>query len=441
MHNFELSPNLPKNNDLNKKYNRFAKQLSEWYNSGKVPELASQDTRFMLELQKQKLKKLGIDMQIKFGKTEQNEGNVGALSFEDSVFVNTIIGTSKKVTTTIRNSGNEIYCSSEEGNLSVVLQNPKTGCVPPADTPLCCPNCGAPSTLGGLEDGCEFCDTKFLMDELYPKVMHIFIEKYGKLLYDKKPIKKYILFCSIGFFVLYIGLHILKSFIINTEAFRQFMEAKDFTVDKDSIVTYLYAVPASAFMGVFFGIPAWFIANIIESVRQLANVGRGGSTMPKTLIFCNKMHTLDPTFSIEYFRDKSTSLLKFMLYSSDPQELNICQCKKPIPKKIREIIDITYRNSGVTKYSIKNGVCNVSLTFYTDSLHYRNGRIIRSSDKIHMSMRKVIKKPTDLGFSFKAVNCPSCGGSFDAANVRNCPYCGNDYPFEENEWVVTDISI
>ena len=53
MHNFELSPNLPKNNDLNKKYNRFAKQLSEWYNSGKVPELASQDTRFMLELQKQ----------------------------------------------------------------------------------------------------------------------------------------------------------------------------------------------------------------------------------------------------------------------------------------------------------------------------------------------------------------------------------------------------
>jgi hypothetical protein len=194
-------------------------------------------------------------------------------------------------------------------------------------------------------------------------------------------------------------------------------------------------------MGVFFGIPAWFIANIIESVRQLANVGRGGSTMPKTLIFCNKMHTLDPTFSIEYFRDKSTSLLKFMLYSSDPQELNICQCKKPIPKKIREIIDITYRNSGVTKYSIKNGVCNVSLTFYTDSLHYRNGRIIRSSDKIRMSMRKVIKKPTNLGFSFKAVTCPSCGGSFDAANVKNCPFCGSDYPFEENEWVVTDISI
>ena len=79
MHNFEVSPNLPKNHDLKKKYNRFEKQLSEWYINGKVPELASQDTRFMLDQQKQKLKKLGIDMQVKFGKTEQNEGNVGAL--------------------------------------------------------------------------------------------------------------------------------------------------------------------------------------------------------------------------------------------------------------------------------------------------------------------------------------------------------------------------
>ena len=168
---------------------------------------------------------------------------------------------------------------------------------------------------------------------------------------------------------------------------------------------------------------------------------RGAAKTGKSLLFCHKMHTLDPTFSAEYFRDKSMSLLKFMLYSQNPQELTICQCSKPIPAKLREIVDITYFNSGVDKYSIRDGVCDVSLTFYTDSLHYRSGKVLRESDKIRLSLRKVIKKPTDLGFSVMAVTCPSCGASFDAAKVKVCPFCGSTYPLEENEWVVTDISI
>ena len=153
------------------------------------------------------------------------------------------------------------------------------------------------------------------------------------------------------------------------------------------------------------------------------------------------MQKIDPTFSTEYFRDKSVSLLKLMLYSKNPQELTVCKCDKPIPEKIREIVDVTYYNSGVDRYSINNGVCDVSVTFYTDDLHYRDGRIYNKSDKIRMSLRKVIKKPTDLGFSVMAVTCPSCGASFDAEKVKNCPFCGNAYPIEENDWVVTDIEI
>ena len=121
--------------------------------------------------------------------------------------------------------------------------------------------------------------------------------------------------------------------------------------------------------------------------------------------------------------------------------MTICRCDSPIPDKLREIVDITYFNSGVDKYSIRDGVCDVSLTFYTDSLHYRSGKVLRESDKIRLSLRKVIKKPTDLGFSVMAVTCPSCGASFDAAKVKDCPFCGSDYPLEENEWVVTDISV
>ena len=44
--------------EMKQHFQRFAKQLSDWYCDGKTPGLASQDTRFTLELQKQKLQSL-----------------------------------------------------------------------------------------------------------------------------------------------------------------------------------------------------------------------------------------------------------------------------------------------------------------------------------------------------------------------------------------------
>ena len=425
MHNFELTPKLPNRSEVKKQFTRFVKEFSDWYAKGKMSELVSRDTRFMLELQKQKLESFGLDMQLKFGKPNTNDARPGLLSYEDSVFENYIVGASKHITTTIRSSGKEIYSRDEDGGLSVVMQDLKNGSAPSPDTGMCCPNCGSPSTIGRLMSGCEFCGTKFLMDELYPKVMHIFVERRGKPVFDTKQIKKYVLVCALVFLPIYILLNLFRTDIGGTER----------------ITNYIYAVPAALIIGVMLGTGAWFFVNAIRSVMLMGKTARGGSTVLKSLIFCNKMHELDPTFSTEYFRDRSTSLLKFMLYSPQPQELAICRCKKPVPEKLREIVDITYGNSGVNKYKIRNGVCDVSLTFYTDSLHYHRGKILSKSDKIHISLRKVIKKPTDLGFSLTAVSCPFCSASFDAAKVRECPFCGNTYPLEENEWVVTDIRI
>ena len=414
--------------EMKQHFQRFAKQLSDWYCDGKTPGLASQDTRFTLELQKQKLQSLGLDMQIQFRKPDAGNGSTGVLTYGDSVFENFIIGASKHITTKISNSQKEIFSSDAEGGLTIIMQNPKQGSVPSPETAMCCPNCGAPSTLGKLESGCEFCNTKFLMDELYPKVMHVFINEGIKDIFDTKQLKKYI----VGFTIFFMAIGIVS------------MLSRSLTGELDSFESMINdaaAILGSVIPGAMFGAGAWFVVNSVRSLMLMGKNARGGSKMMRSLIFCNKMHTLDPTFSIEYFRDKSMSLLKLILYSQDPQELTICQCSKPIPDKLREIVDITYYNSGVNKYSIRDGVCDVSLTFYTDSLHYRSGKIIRESDKIRMSLRKVIKKPIDLGFSVMAVTCPSCSASFDAEKVKVCPFCGSTYPLEENEWVVTDISI
>ena len=63
--------------EMKQHFQRFAKQLSDWYCDGKTPGLASQDTRFTLELQKQKLQSLGLDMQIQFRNPDADAPHLG----------------------------------------------------------------------------------------------------------------------------------------------------------------------------------------------------------------------------------------------------------------------------------------------------------------------------------------------------------------------------
>ena len=404
------------NKKLNRQFHSFAQQLSVWYCQGKTPKLASQDTRFALELQKEKFQSLGLDVQVEIGKTANGDTDPSSVSYNDNVFVNSSIAGNKRMTTTIRDGGKEIYSKTAESVICAILQYPREGSVPSPGTAMGCPNCGRPSTLGRLESGCESCGTKFLMDELYPKVMYYSVEEGYTSDAEYKKILKFMIGAALLFLVLGIISEIVKG-------------------DPVSVLDIIGLLIG----GALFGIGAWIPYKIFSTFVVMGKDLRGAGKTGSSLRFCRKMKTLDPTFSTEYFRDKSLSLLKIMLYSRNPQELTVCRCEQPLPEKIREIIDTTYCNSGVDKYSIRDGVCDVTLTFYMDSLHYRDGRIRPKSDKIRMSLRKVIQKPTDLGFSVTAVTCPTCGASFDAARVRACPFCGNAYPLEENDWVVTGL--
>lgn len=406
------------NKKMNQQFHRFAGQLSDWYCHGKAPELASQDTRFVLELQKQKLQSLGLDVQMQVRKSASRDPAPFAASYSDNVFVNAGVSGNKLITTTIRDSQKEIYSKTAESVICAIMQYPKEGSVPSPDTGLCCPHCGAPSTLGKLESGCEFCGTKFLMDELYPKVMHYSVTESGETGIDTKQILKY----SAAATVIVAIICLIAQW------------GKDYHIRATDIIG-----PPVA--GLILGVTAWFVSKIAGGFIQIGKGFRGAGRTASSLRFCQKMRELDPAFSTEYFRDKSLSLLMLMLYSPNPQELTVCACEQPVPEELCEIVNATYCNSGVNKYSIKDGVCDVTLTFYLDSVHYCGGRIRKKSDKIRMSLRKVITKPTDLGFSVTAVTCPSCGASFDAEKVKACPFCGNTYPLEENDWIVTDLRL
>lgn len=419
----EMGFNTAEHSDTSGTYKTFVRQMSDWYNGGELPEVASQDLRFVLELQKQKLRSLGLDMKCELQKKGTGKLDNGGLSLSDRIFTNTIIGGSTHMTRSIGSSQDQLSKNTADVNLIAIIQELKNGSQLSDNMALCCPHCGAPSTIGMLQSGCKYCGTHFLVSELYPKVMNYFINEH----YDsaknsaknKHDLKVLITVCSIPMIILGTISNYFSS------------------QGPDRIMNTILAPIGGIMCGAMIGGVIFIFKKLFETFGLIGKGLRGGGHVISTLVRADKIKTYDPEFSSEYFRDKIISLFRMAVYSKDAAELACCKCK--CPERAADIIEAQLFNFSINSCKIKDRVCDADVTLFLDCLHYNNGKVISKTDKYRMHIRKRIKAPTELGFSFAAVNCPSCGASFDARNVKACPYCNSEYLHEEHDWIMTDL--
>ncbi|MBR4627272.1 MAG: hypothetical protein IKO47_06185 [Ruminococcus sp.] len=404
-------------------YKRFVRQMSDWYNGGELPGLAGQDLKFVLKLQKDKMRSLGLDTTCKLTTAGSGNSDTGCFSFSDRIFINSITGGNMVMTRSIVDTDNQLTKNTEDICLTAIIQDLKDGTNPSNDMALCCPHCGAPSTLGELQAGCKHCGTHFLMSEMYPTVMNCFInEKYDR---DKNAAKnkhdlKVILTASI---IPMIAVGIIGNLFTNQ--------------GQNIIMSIILGLLGGIFGGGYIGIMIFVFKKLFEVLGLMGRQMRGGGHTASTLIRANKIKQHDPEFSSEYFRDKVMSLFRMAVYSRDATELACCKCR--CPEKAADIIEAQLHNFNINSCKIKDMVCDAEVTLFLDCLHYKEGKVVSKTDKFRMHMRKRIKSPTELGFSFAAVSCPSCGASFDARNVKACPYCNNAYLHEDHDWIMTDL--
>lgn len=139
--------------------------MSSWYNGGELPELAGQDLRFVLELQKQKLRSFGLDMKCELINTGSGQNNTIDIKYSDRIFKNTFISVNIGMTRSIGSIQYQQIKYTDDIDITAVIQELKDGTQPSAAIALCCPHCGVPSTLGELGAGCKHCGTHNGADE------------------------------------------------------------------------------------------------------------------------------------------------------------------------------------------------------------------------------------------------------------------------------------
>lgn len=257
-----------------------------------------------------------------------------------------------------------------------------------------CPNCGAPSPIKVLENGCPYCGTFFKMFDLFPKTTNFYFirdvggtekEVYGSL-------KKVMFSCMLIIFLINLLRIIFVDGISELFIFEMIGNIIGSVIGGGALGYFLYSI--SLLITVF--------REAGKSIPMLFNVA--GSSKR----FVTQMKRYSPEFSFEYFLGKVVAILKMILFSDDADEL-------------------TYYN------------CYVTVDAYMEDLYDNGRRIYERNEKFRITLCKNIRKPINLHFSIQAIQCKSCGSSFNATKQKCCPSCSTPFELMNEDWVVTKI--
>ncbi|MGN0378699.1 MAG: hypothetical protein ACI4EU_03830 [Butyrivibrio sp.] len=405
-------------------YNTFAGQLGEWSRRRELPRTASQDTKYYLELQSKKMDSMGVAVTEQL-KERKRSANITGSTFEDSKYISRRLFKSLGRTATYYQNGKKKLKNNDNIIMYEMVTSAKQGQISPQES-YCCPNCGAVSTISELQSGCPYCQTRFLMSDLFPKVTNFFhLHDYG--MNSSELGKKLLIWALIGFLAgIPIGCVRMVSGLGNSTTAEMTMTA----------MGHLISTP---FLGIVAGIVFFLLLTvgrlIIDSIRVTPILAKTATTKQRLNAV---MRQYDPYFSYEFFESRVIALLKIMLYCDEKENLAVYAGSQPAPRF--DVVDAVYRGAiALNSCNVQDGDCEIDLDIYMDDVHAGKGKMKRQNDVFRMKLVKSIETPTDIGFSIKKVNCRSCGGSFDATRVKCCPYCDSDYILKKDDWVVVKV--
>lgn len=403
-------------------YDKFAKEFNAWYQDDIEPTCCDGDTLYFFKLQKERLKEKGLTMTNQVMPVKGRSVGTATVS-RKSVWYTTDMAY-EDIHRIIRfdNKKETIYEREvDQVMYEIIVHTPNDAQLPRIT--MTCPNCGAVSPATELEKGCNYCDTKFRMKDLFPRVVNLFFIKNKSSAATSGLVSRTLFFSMLAVFLVEL-LFVLRS----EDGFLPGMLALCFF--------------AAGFCGGFLGL-------ILVDLRLLVSMfDRDG--MKHVSLFkwssskrkiTNIMKRYDPSFAFDKFEGQIVALIRMVVFAEQPKML-ACYRGEEIDARFSDILEMTYTNATcLQKVQMEGNILHMSLRTWWVNYSEKDGKVCKTGDCIDVDLSRNVANIEPPGFSITSVACPNCGGSFDAVRQTICPHCNSEYHMEDASWVIDQIRL
>ena len=404
--------------DSEQLFDRFCSEYTEWCETGKTPTVCDQDSAFLLEVQKERLAKKAVSMRCRI---KPYPGEVkGFAGKGKKICARQLYRTVERDLEFSRGGESQFRLKNDQLMTQVVITDEHPDGL--YDRPYQCPNCGNVSDVRSLLDGCDYCGTRFLMDDLFPVVNDFRFDRFDSGETLEKRDRRIINRTRLILFPILVLVYWL------------YFKA-------DLPVIFLASLIGAWMAGWFFG----RVISIITSISISAKGNGEGSVSPKAWRTDKKitdfLSKYDPDFQYDYFQGQLISLLKICMMGEHPEEM-CCYDAGERSEWFSDVLDCMCCGHMILNGAEeKDGMIILDLTAYFIFVTDRDGQITSEGRQVRFTAERSASAPDDPNFTVHAVKCPTCGGSFDAAHRRRCPYCSSEYDLKEKDWVIVKMDL
>lgn len=311
---------------------------------------------------------------------------------------------------------------------------------------IVCPNCGAETTRENLIDGCDYCGTKFTVEDLDNKVSAFRLRDNYEIQYEiyKKARAKYNQNVFWKQFVIYFVLVCL----IYLSDFSGMIEITGNAALAVLFIplTSAFAAGMFAYLGLmFFWVCIFPIKQARESIRFYSKkrLDRMRKRYAQDTKAEKDIRRFDPLFSVAAFYSGLNNKLACVHFADTAAACSAFfeNDRDDLQSHYHDVIDMDVEDINVADFCVKDGLQQIQIQVTLNNLADRGSKLQKQKENLALTLIKAADCKTQTVCGPSVLHCHGCGASIALEQGKVCAYCGEVFDLKRFDWVIRGYEI
>lgn len=334
-----------------------------------------------------------------------------------------------------------VHLRSENEIAHYTLINAKTD----EENRVICPNCGNASAKEDLIDGCDYCGTKFTVEDLGEKVSGFGFRDSAELAYQKFKDTRWDMMEN----VFWISTLIFSIFVIIIIAILMSDEAGESYGDPFNPILFTLSVfvVSGCFGGLFaLAVIIGYVFVLMPLMEIVAHVRYNSKKRAEKIRkdeahnqeLQKKVRQFDELFSIEGFYLNIQNKLSTIIFSDTPEEIGaFCENDmRAYYTKYLNVIDYDVDRMVLKAYDIDGEYQVADVVADINLLELHGQKVKTKNSTVKMRVMKSKNCLTQAVGEPKVMRCRNCGSSLSYTNGLVCEYCEQKPDLKQYDWTI-----
>ena len=299
-----------------------------------------------------------------------------------------------------------------------------------------CPNCGAETTRENLLDGCDYCGTKFTVEDMENKIDSFGLRRDFRTGTSKKEAVIELMFpwttLTAILPLVYFGL--IGAFV--------------YMPDANIFIRLIAGLLAAGLLGLLgWSLKSLFLMLMLPLLLLISAVSK---SMDRKMICSRKqeeeqekrmadlVRKTDPLFSIQSFFGGVQNKLSAIHYAESPAEINAFSENdlSALTGKYKDVVDVDIQDMKMESYGTDNMFQRAAVSAELRLLELHGGKIKERTEKVKITLIKDAGCRTQAVCGASALKCKGCGAPISLMEGKTCRFCGRNLDLKKYDWVI-----